>query len=275
MNLKNLIPLLLIATACGTQAQLPAAPEAPDMSGWSVKKPLPARAAYAGQSDYMNFYHALALQDPRVDVSISALLSINGVLPEGPVTPENIGKLYPFKNTFVILALTGGEIRDWLEFSYDCWIRTMTTPDDPVLSMKDTGKKLNFAKSPSIFDSAAGINYTVDVTQPYGKRVRISSFADGRPFDIAQAYHVGLNSYRAHGSGGVMKALGIDPKNLGPRIFYEGPDFRVLLEQWLREHGSIDPEEIGDPSRIGRWSFIPQEWVGPAMERDLEKVLGK
>ena len=270
--------LALALTACGPSR--PAAtvqtPSEPDMTGWAVVKDLPARPSYAGQSDYMNFYHALALQDPRVDISISALLSIDGTLPAGPITPENIDKLYPFKNTFSILALTGGEVRDWLEFSYDCWIRTMTGPDEEVLLMKDTGKRMNFAKSPSIFDSAAGLNYTVDVTRPYGRRVRITGLADGRPFDVAEVYHVGFNSYRAHGSGGVMKALGIDPKNLGPRTFYEGPEFRVLLRQWLVDHGGrLDPKDYSDPALVGTWKFIPEAWVGPAMERDLHRILDK
>ena len=52
------------------------------------------------------------------------------------------------------------------------------------------------------FDSAAGINYTVDVSKPEGSRVVITGFTDGRPFEKNKMYKVAVNSYRGNGGGG-------------------------------------------------------------------------
>ena len=46
---------------------------------------LKAKEAYAGQSAYMDFYHGLALSQEGVDISLSGLLSIDGVVSSGAV----------------------------------------------------------------------------------------------------------------------------------------------------------------------------------------------
>jgi hypothetical protein len=35
------------------------------------------------------------------------------------------------------------------------------------------------------------------------------------------------------------------------------------------ENGSIDPEVIGDPRVIGKWSFVPEKMASKAMEKDM------
>ena len=56
----------------------------------------------------------------------------------------------------------------------------VTENGKPVL----TNGKAWFKNQPYNFDSAAGIDYTVDVSKPEGKRVSIKSFSDGRPFEM-------------------------------------------------------------------------------------------
>ena len=221
---------------------------------------LKAKQAYAGDSPYMDFYHGLALSQEGVDISLSALLSIDGTLSSGPVYEEDIKRLYPFPNTLTILKMTGEEVRKYLEASYEGWVGAL--PGEHLLLLKPSGKFLN---SPANFDSAAGIDYTVDVTLPAGSRVNISSMADGSPFGPDTVYNVAVNSYRASGAGKLLQAAGIDPENMEDRIVSQGKPFREILKECLASMGTLTPSKM---SR-GSWRFVPEELVAPAMEKDL------
>jgi 2',3'-cyclic-nucleotide 2'-phosphodiesterase (5'-nucleotidase family) len=83
------------------------------------------------------------------------------------------------------MRLTGQEIKDMLEMSYGLWTAQMKTPDDHVMLLDyvlDEGRRLGFKHLAYNFDSAAGICYTVDVTKPYGEKIRVTGMADGSAF---------------------------------------------------------------------------------------------
>ena len=44
----------------------------------------------------------------------------------------------------------------------------------------EKGKRANFKNFSFNFDSAAGINYTVEVTKPAGEKITIQSMSDGK-----------------------------------------------------------------------------------------------
>ena len=236
----------------------------------TLESPLSARDAYAGSSPYMAFYHSLSLSQEGVDVSLCAPLSIKGTIPAGEVTEDQVKKLYPFPNSLVVLRMSGEEIQKYLEKSYDGWICTVSGPEDPVLRMKCSASgKWNFAVSPAHFDSAGGLDYTVDITRPYGERVRIAGLSDGRSFCCCQVYNVAITNYRAHGVGGLLQAAGIDPADMEDRIILKDKPFRDILREMLRKRGTIDPASL----QVGSWHFVPDSLAAPGLARDLEKVL--
>lgn len=49
--------------------------------------------------------------------------------------------LYKFENMLYTMVLTGKEVKDFLEMSYDLWVNQMTSPDDHLLLLneKDNG----------------------------------------------------------------------------------------------------------------------------------------
>ena len=248
-----------------------------------IKKDLVSREFYYKQCDYMNFLHALAMSAYPVDISLSATLQIDGKVPAGEVRYQDIRKVYPYENKLVVLRLTGAEILKYLEASYDAWINTVAEPSEGahVLKIKQskdysTGKMAwKLAKSPANFDSAAGINYTVDVTKPYGSRIVITGMADGSKFELDKEYTAAITTYRSVGSGGLLKAAGLtDTKSVEERIVYRGPEFRTILYQYFKKNGSVDPAVIGDPKVIGSWKFIP-EFAPAAIKADIELLYGK
>lgn len=248
-----------------------------------VKKDLVSREFYYRQCDYMNFLHTLAFSAWPIDISLSATLLIDDKVSAGAVRFQDIRKIYPYDNKLIVLRLKGAEILKYLEASYEAWINTMPEPTEGshLLKIKETkdyttgGMKWKLAKSPANFDSAAGICYTVDVTKPYGSRVVISGMADGRPFDMEKDYSVAITSYRSVGSGDLLKAAGLtDAQSVADRIIYQGPEFRTILYQYFRKHGSIDPAVVGNPKVIGSWKFIP-DFAPEAIKSDVELIYGK
>ena len=247
-----------------------------------VKSDLVSREFYSCQCDYLNFLHALALTYCPMDISLTSTLLIDGKVPAGDVTFNDLKSLYPYGNKLVVLQLAGKEIKDYLEASYDLWVDTVSGPEaEHILRIKQskdwgTGEMVwKLAKSPATFDSAAGIDYTVDVTRPYGERVTILGMADGRPFEMDKMYTVGITSYRATGAGGLLKAAGLlSAEDVEARTLFKGPEFRTILYEYFRKNGSIDPAAVGRKELVGRWKFVP-EGVVDVIEKDVELMFGQ
>ena len=236
------------------------------------------RDAYRGMSDYMNLIHTLSLGCKPAEISFGAPLTYNGRVASGILKYNDLFTIYPYENQLFVVKMTGYEIKRYLEASYDKWINTVGKADDTLLKIKNEddprtqSQRWSFVNRSYNFDSAAGINYTVDVTKPAGERVAISGMADGSAFDPQREYNVAMTSYRASGGGGLMKEIGIDTDRIDERVVARYPEIRNILYDYLMENGSIDPEVIGLPTVIGQWKFVPEKLVEPAMERDMNRL---
>ena len=234
------------------------------------------RDAYRGMCDYMNLIHTLSLGCKPAEISFAAPLTFNGRVQAGIIRYNDLFTIYPYENQLFVVKMKGAEIKDYLEHSYDKWIRTMAMADDRLLQIeaqddaRTQQQRWSFVNRSYNFDSAAGINYTVDVTKPFGERVAISSMADGSAFDPQREYNVAMTSYRASGGGNLMKETGIDTDNIDERVVERYPEIRNILYDYLMENGSIDPEVIGNPAVIGHWEFVPETLVKAAMDRDMD-----
>ena len=239
------------------------------------------RDAYRGMCDYLNLIHTLSLGCKPAEISFGAPLTFNGHVSSGIIKYNDLFTIYPFENQLFVVKMTGDEIRRYLENSYDKWINTVTKADDRLLKIeaRDDARtqqlRWSFVNRSYNFDSAAGVNYTVDVTKPFGERVNIASMADGSAFDPQREYNVAMTSYRASGGGNLMKETGIDTDNIDDRVVARYPEIRNILYDYLMENGSIDPEVIGNPAVIGAWKFVPEKVVKPAMDRDMNLLFGR
>ncbi len=233
------------------------------------------RDAYRGMSPYLNLIHTLGLGCAPAGISFAAPLTFNGHVSPGVLVYNDLFTIYPYENQMFVVKMTGAEIQRYLECSYEKWIRTVTGPQDHVLKMEArpdarTGQQgWSFVNRSYNFDSAGGLNYTVDVTRPFGERVVISGLADGSAFEPSRTYNVAMTSYRAAGGGNLMKEAGIDTDRIDERIVERYPEIRNILYDYLMENGSIDPEVIGAPSVVGSWKFVPESVAIPALDRDM------
>lgn len=234
------------------------------------------RDAYRGMSDYMNLIHTLSLGCKPAEISFGAPLTFNGHVESGIIRYNDLFTIYPFENQLFVVKMKGEEIQRYLEHSYNKWINTIAKADDRLLKIearddaRTQQQRWSFVNRSYNFDSAAGINYTVDVTKPFGQRIDITSMADGSAFDPQREYNVAMTSYRASGGGNLMKETGIDTDRIDDRVVARYPEIRNILYDYLMENGSIDPEVIGNPAVIGQWKFVPEQLAEAAMERDMQ-----
>lgn len=241
-----------------------------------LKSELRTRDSFCGMSDYMNLIHTLSLSCAPAQISFAAPLTFNGTVKAGTLVYNDLFTIYPFENQLFVVKMTGGEIKEYLEASYDRWINTLTPSEDHVLKISNksdarTGqKRWSFDNMSFNFDSAAGIVYEVDVTKPRGERVVIKSLADGSLFDPAQTYNVAMTSYRASGGGGLLAEIGIDTGKIDERVVEYHPEIRNILYDYLTANNSIDPKKIGDKAVIGHWQFVPAVKAQKALAADMD-----
>lgn len=238
------------------------------------KNTIYTRDSYFGSSAFNDFILNLQLQITGADISFNAPLSFDASIKAGPVYMSDMFNLYKYENQLYVMRLTGKEIRQHLEMSYDLWVNTMQSPDDHLLllSEKTLGdqQRLGFKNFSFNFDSAAGIDYEVDVTKPDGQKVRILQMSNGEPFDETKWYKVAINSYRGNGGGELLThGAGIPRDSLESRVIWRSErDQRYYLMQEIEKGGVMDPQPNNN------WRFVPEEWTIPAAKRD-RKLLFK
>ncbi len=233
---------------------------------------LSTRDCFFGNSAFTDIVLNMELELTGADVAFNAPLQFDAKLSKGPILMGDMFKLYRFENKVCVLRMTGEEIRKHLEMSYDQWVNTMKTENDHIMLLNDENatdmQRFGFKYFTFNFDSAAGIDYEVDVTKPDGHKVRILRMSNGSKFDPKRTYRVAMNSYRANGGGELLtKGAGISLDELPQRKEFESSkDLRQYLAEYIQKKGYIG----NTPN--SNWRFVPEKWTKPASERDRKLI---
>ena len=238
----------------------------------TIDKPIHAIDGLFGNAPFTDLIHNLQLAITHADISLSAPLSANISIEKGLICVRDMFKLYKYDDLLYVMRLNGMEIKACLEMSYELWTNTMTTPyDHIVLIANDTeghGSLPKLKNNIFNFDSAAGIDYEVDVTKPYGQKIKIKQMSDGKPFCENRWYNVVTNSYRGNGGGDLLtKGAGIAVESLQQRIVWQSDkgQRQCLMEQ-MSCSGTIAPKANNN------WKFVPEEWADKAIARDKANI---
>jgi len=125
-----------------------------------------------------------------------------------------------------MIEMTGQNILDYLEYCAQYYVY----------------KNDSLSTNPEIagynYDMAEGISYTINVREEPGNRIKDVIFLKtSEPIDPELTYTVALNSYRANGGGGHLKAVGIDE----PKVLYSSKmDIRNFIIDYLKEHKILE-----------------------------------
>lgn len=228
------------------------------------------RDSYFGNSAFNDLILNLELSITKADVAFNAPVPFDLAIKKGPVRVADMFNLYKYENQLFVMRLTGKEIRKALEMSYDLWVNTMTSPNDHLLLLdsqtRGDQQRLGFKNFSFNFDSAAGIDYEVDVTKPNGQKVKVLKMSNGEPFDENKYYKVAVNSYRANGGGELLtRGAGIAKDDLDDRIVWRSEfDLRHYLMEEIKRLGTLNPQPNTN------WRFVPEQWTQEAAKRDRQ-----
>ncbi len=244
------------------------------------------KASFAGMCNYMNLIHSIGLKE-GANISIAAPLTYNKDISPGKLLYNDLFTLYPFENQMYFLEMSGDEIKKYLEYSYDNWINTISleaynSPDFHLLKIVKRDDTRNsqvgwsFVNRSYNFDSAGGLNYSVDVTKNCGERINISSLANGEKFELDKIYTVAMTSYRASGGGELLsKGAGLTFEQVEQRIIKRLPEYREILYKHLLDDKCIDSLKISDPKVIGHWEFVPKALADRVINRDMQLLFNR
>ena len=210
-----------------TQAYLdmPVATSAKEMSGATAR---------IEDEPLTDLIHTVQLEAGHADISMATMLFTGVKIPAGKITTRQLAALYIYENTLYTIEMTGTQFRNALEHAasvYQQW---------PL----PAGMELRLPNYD--VDSAAGVNYTIDVRQPVGHRI-VDLTYKGKPLDDKQIFRVAINNYRYAGGGryNVYKGL--------PVTFRSTQEVRELITEYLRRTGVVPTKANNN------WHIEPKE----------------
>lgn len=225
-----------------------------------LSKSISSRDSYFGDSDFMDLIHKIQLETSGADISFAAPLSFDVKIDSGVLKVADMFDLYRFENMLYTLELSGAEIDRYLEYSASLWFNTLSgAADDKILKYQE-GSETRLLNRYYNFDSAAGIEYTVDLSKQDGNKVLIKGFSDGQEFLEDSIYVVALNSYRGSGGGGHLSGgCGLSEEEIAKRLIEStDKDLRYYMLKWIEKNKEISIESDNN------WKLIP--------EKELERL---
>ncbi|MBO7114404.1 MAG: bifunctional metallophosphatase/5'-nucleotidase [Bacteroidaceae bacterium] len=236
----------------------------------TITSPFECNGALWRPSTAVDYMHKMHMGFFAAQVSLAAPVSSKTFIPAGDLNMRDVFYVYQYDNTMVSVMLKGSEIKDILEYSADRYYEDLSTNPSHLLKLRgNSGSDALYPREEaSGFVSAAGINYTIDVTKPYGKRVEIESMSDGNPFEPDAMYRTTINSYLYSGSGSaVLKALGFSSEQMAKRLnISSSADIRFYMITDLALAHETD--RLTDPGNVSNWRLVPEQVVSGYLAKD-------
>lgn len=198
---------------------------------------LQGREGRYGDSALIDAIHAVQLHySAGADVSLTALFNANMLVKKGKVTIRELLGIYPYENEIYTVEADGKTLRLALENG----ARYLLTCPDPACS----GSLINRNFPGFNYESAQGVEYEIDLTQPVGSRIRNLRFR-GAPLRDEQPLKVAISNYRYGGSGGFSMWPG---KKV---LAKSGTGIQDLLVEYYTQKGKL-------PEADNNWRVEPE-----------------
>jgi 2',3'-cyclic-nucleotide 2'-phosphodiesterase / 3'-nucleotidase len=182
----------------------------------------------------VDLIHKVQLDAGHADVSMATMFFPGVKIPAGPVTVRQSAALYVYENALYVVQMTGAQLKDALEHAASFF------PAWPV----PEGESIRLPGYNA--DSAEGVSYAMDLTQPVEHRIRDLTF-HGKPLDSAQQLRVAINNYRYTGGGRYSVYQGL------PVVYRSPVEIRELMIDYLTRTKEIPA------AADGNWKIVPPE----------------
>lgn len=153
-------------------------------------------------------------------------------IPAGEVTIRDLSSLYVYDNTLVAKLMTGAQLRAYLEYSAEYFVRTAAGAPVDVDKVTNAGGRPDYN-----YDYVSGLTYELDIARPAGSRIRNLAFG-GAPLDDAQQFVLAVNNYRANGGGAFPHVASAQ------ELWSESTEIRTRIAEWVTAKGVLDPKDF-------------------------------
>jgi len=153
-------------------------------------------------------------------------------IPAGDVTVRDLSGLYVYDNTLVAKLLTGAQIRAYLEYSAEYFVRTAADATVDVEKLTNANGRPDYN-----YDYVSGLSYEIDIAQPAGSRIRNLAYG-GAVLEDTRKFVLAVNNYRANGGGAFPHVA------TAPELWSESTEIRTRIAEWVTAKGVLDPKDF-------------------------------
>lgn len=201
--------------------------------------PLSGATGRVADTALVDLIQAAQMHYGKADVSLATMFNPAARWPAGKITIRQVFALYPYENWLYTVRMTGAQLKEALEHAasfFPAW------PEQGRLRLPSYNA-----------DSALGVSYRVDLTQPVGRRI-VDLRYRGKSLGNDQVLRVATNNYRYAGGGGYEVYHGL------PLLYQSSDEIRELIIDYLRDghRAPAAPE--------GNWEVTPHAARDALME---------
>ncbi|MGV9242516.1 bifunctional metallophosphatase/5'-nucleotidase [Streptomyces sp. NPDC003710] len=165
-------------------------------------------------------------------ISVAAPFSRTADIPAGSVTIKDIAGLYIYDNTLYGKKLTGAQLKDYLEYAAKYYHQVPAGTKVDTATLTNANGFWDY-----MYDTAAGVDYEIDIAQPEGSRIKNLTYKGAAVTDD-QVFVVAVNNYRANGGSGY-------PHIASAGIAYSSTnEIRQLMIDYVTAKGTLDPADF-------------------------------
>ncbi|WP_217544427.1 bifunctional UDP-sugar hydrolase/5'-nucleotidase [Streptomyces sp. GbtcB6] len=153
-------------------------------------------------------------------------------IPAGKVTIRDLSSLYVYDNTLVAKLMTGAQIRAYLEYSAEYFVRTAADATVDVEKLTNANSRPDYN-----YDYVSGLRYEIDIAQAAGSRIKNLTY-DGAALDDTRQFVLAVNNYRANGGGAFPYVAS------AKELWSESTEIRTRIAEWVTAKGVLDPKDF-------------------------------
>ena len=208
---------------------------------WAAKpaaqaaSPMQTATARAQDAPAIQYITDVMKRKARADLASTTVYDLRIKIETGPITNAQVFGLYPPEYTLRAVRISGVGLVTYLEQSARYFYSD------------STGRvAINALASPLNYDVVGGAQYSIDLSQPPGRRIRDLKVG-GRPVQPTDSFTLALSSFRQSGGGNFAML------SAAPVVYDRGEPIRDLILADLKSRGTLQPEAFARPG----WQIVP------------------
>jgi 2',3'-cyclic-nucleotide 2'-phosphodiesterase/3'-nucleotidase/5'-nucleotidase len=187
----------------------------------------------------VDFINEVQRKQAGADLAATAVFRLGASLPAGAITVADVAGLYIYDNTLKAVRITGAQLKAYLEKSAEYFRSWPLAAGQTLINPEHRGYN---------FDVVSGVDYTIDLTQPVGRRITRLVYR-GQPVAHDQTFTIALNNYRQAGGGGFSMIAA------APVVYDRQEDVRELLLDEIKRKGTLRSVDYFQLN----WRLLPEQ----------------